>query len=124
MCSTWPWRPSTCTAGGSCSRRPAIYGDQVVDVLDSDDGALARGDERFGNVPFLVKEITEANVPIHMMSVLFGMESRAPDPLQWTTARLRADGPVIELGVAVAESLSASSDRSVSPSRPLAPSCA
>ena len=52
-----------------------IYGDQIVDVFDSDDQALARGYERFGNVPFLVKEITEADVPIHMMSVLFGMES-------------------------------------------------
>lgn len=52
-----------------------IYGDRIVGVFDTDDDALAQGYERFGNVPFLVKEITEADVPISMMSVLFGTDA-------------------------------------------------
>jgi len=52
-----------------------IYPDRIAGVFDAEDDALAQGYERFGNVPFLVKEITETDVPIHMMSVLFGMES-------------------------------------------------
>lgn len=51
-----------------------IYLDRIVGVFDTDDEALAQGYERFGNVPFLVKEIAEADAPVHMMSLLFGTD--------------------------------------------------
>lgn len=49
-----------------------VYGTELVGVFDSDEEALAKGYESFGNVPFLVKEITEVDVPVHMMSVVLG----------------------------------------------------
>ena len=48
-----------------------IYSDRIIGVFDTDDEAFAQGYERFGNVPFLVKEIAEADMPVHMMSLLF-----------------------------------------------------
>lgn len=47
-----------------------IHGTDIAGVFDNDEEALAQGYESFGNVPFLVKEITETDVPVSMMSVV------------------------------------------------------
>lgn len=38
-----------------------IRKDEIIDIFDSEDEGITAGYERFGNVPFLVKEILEVD---------------------------------------------------------------
>ncbi len=49
-----------------------IKDDQVIDVFDTKIDAIRQGYERFGNVPFLVKQIVEFDVPQNFTSNLIG----------------------------------------------------
>jgi|CXWL01.1.fsa_nt_gi hypothetical protein len=40
-----------------------IRGDQVLGIFESQTDALKRGYERFGNQPFLVKQVLEVDIP-------------------------------------------------------------
>ena len=50
-----------------------IRNDQVIRVYDSKMDAIAQGYEQFGNVPFLVKQITKIEVPQNFISNLLGI---------------------------------------------------
>lgn len=50
-----------------------IRDDQVVGVFDSKMDAIAQGYQRFGNVPFLVKQILKVEVPQNFVSNLLGV---------------------------------------------------
>ncbi len=50
-----------------------IRNDQVLGVFDSKMDAIAQGYQRFGNVPFLVKQILKVEVPQNFVSNLLGV---------------------------------------------------
>ncbi|MFO8013430.1 MAG: hypothetical protein R6X20_09010 [Phycisphaerae bacterium] len=50
-----------------------IKGREVVDVFDSAEDAIRHGYERFGNVPFLVKQIVEVETPQNFTTNLLGV---------------------------------------------------
>ena len=50
-----------------------IKGDTVHDVFDTRMDAVRQGHERFGNVPFLVKQIEEIEIPQNLTSNLLGV---------------------------------------------------
>jgi hypothetical protein len=50
-----------------------IKGDTVVDVFDTQIDAIHHGYERFGNVPFLVKQVVEFESPLNFSSNLLGV---------------------------------------------------
>lgn len=50
-----------------------IKDDQVVTVFDTKLDAIRHGYDRFGNVPFLVKEIVEVEIPLNFTSNLLGI---------------------------------------------------
>ncbi len=50
-----------------------IRNDQVVGVFDSKMDAITQGYQRFGNVPFLVKQILKVEVPQNFVSNLLGV---------------------------------------------------
>jgi hypothetical protein len=50
-----------------------IKKDRIVDVFASQEDALKRGYEEFGNHPFLVKEIVEVEVPLYFTSLHLGV---------------------------------------------------
>lgn len=45
-----------------------IRGDEVFDVYDSKPDAIASGFKRFGNVPFLVKQVLAVEAPQNFIS--------------------------------------------------------
>ncbi len=45
-----------------------IRGEQVVGTYDAELDAVDAGYQKFGNVPFLVKEVTEVECPINILS--------------------------------------------------------
>ena len=45
-----------------------IRGEQVVGTYDAELDAVNAGYQKFGNVPFLVKEVTEVECPINILS--------------------------------------------------------
>ena len=45
----------------------------VVGIYDSKADAIAQGYQRFGNVPFLVKQILKIEVPQNLVSSLLGV---------------------------------------------------
>jgi len=45
-----------------------IHEDQVIGVYDSKPDAIAQGYERFGNVPFLVKQVLKVETPQNFVS--------------------------------------------------------
>lgn len=47
-----------------------IKGDRLVDIFDTNVDALRQGYKEFGNVPFLVKQITLVEQPAHFTSNL------------------------------------------------------
>jgi hypothetical protein len=49
-----------------------IKDDKVVDIFDAKGDAIRQGYERFGNVPFLVKQVVEVDVPQNFVSNLLG----------------------------------------------------
>lgn len=50
-----------------------IHGEEVAAVFASKVDAIAEGFKRFGNVPFLVKEIVEIEVPVNFTSHILGI---------------------------------------------------
>ncbi len=50
-----------------------IKGSDDVDVLDSAEDAIRHGYERFGNGPFLVKQIVEVETPQNFTTNLLGV---------------------------------------------------
>ncbi len=45
-----------------------IYRDDVITVLESKNDAITEGYRRLGNVPFLVKEIVQVEIPARFVS--------------------------------------------------------
>lgn len=56
--------------GKSGGKFVLIKDDQVVAVFDTELDAIRHGYDRFGNVPFLVKEIVEVETPLSFTSNL------------------------------------------------------
>jgi len=50
-----------------------IHGTEVAGVYDSKSDAIREGYRRFGNVPFLVKQILAVDVPQNFVSQLLGV---------------------------------------------------
>lgn len=50
-----------------------IHGGEIVETYESQIDAIAEGYRRFGNVPFLVKQIVEIEVPANFVSNLLGV---------------------------------------------------
>ena len=50
-----------------------IKGEKICDVFETEIDAIRQGYERFGNVPFLVKEILEIETPQNFTSNLLGV---------------------------------------------------
>ncbi len=50
-----------------------IKDEQVVDTFDAESDAIRAGYERFGNVPFLVKQIVEIETPENFTSNLMAV---------------------------------------------------
>ena len=50
-----------------------IRNDQVIGVYDSKMDAIAQGYQKFGNVPFLVKQIVKVEAPQNFISNLLGV---------------------------------------------------
>lgn len=42
-----------------------IKGDRIIDVFAAEEDALRRGYEELGNVPFLVKQVLEVELPLN-----------------------------------------------------------
>lgn len=59
--------------GASNGKFVLIRGSEVEDVFDSQLDAIRRGYERFGNVPFLVKQILEVESPQSFTSTLIAV---------------------------------------------------
>ena len=47
-----------------------IKNNQIIGIFDTKNDAIRQGYERFGNVPFLVKEILEFEIPLNFTSNL------------------------------------------------------
>ena len=50
-----------------------IHGDEVVGVYESKMDAISQGYQRFGNTPFLVKQILKVEVPQNFVSTLLAV---------------------------------------------------
>ncbi len=50
-----------------------IKGEQLLGVFDSETIAIRHGYERLGNVPFLVKKVTEVDIPLNFTSFNIGV---------------------------------------------------
>ena len=50
-----------------------IRNEEVVGVYDSKMDAIAQGYQKFGNVPFLVKQILKVEAPLDFLSNLLGV---------------------------------------------------
>jgi hypothetical protein len=59
--------------GSATGKFALVKDDQVVDVFDTKMDAIRVGYERFGNTPFLVKEIVEVEVPQNFTSNLLAI---------------------------------------------------
>jgi hypothetical protein len=55
------------------SKYVLIKGSRVIGTFDSELDAAHQGHERFGNVPFLVKQVVEVEVPLDFTSSLLGV---------------------------------------------------
>jgi hypothetical protein len=58
--------------GKSKGKFALVKEDQVIDAFDTKNDAIRQGYERFGNVPFLVKQIVEVDIPQNFTSNLLG----------------------------------------------------
>lgn len=58
------------TAEGSFT---LVRGDAVVGVYESEMDAISEGYRRFGNVPFLVRQIVRIETPLNFVSGLLGV---------------------------------------------------
>ncbi|MCC6475755.1 hypothetical protein IT157_01760 [bacterium] len=48
-----------------------VKGDQIVGVYDAKLDAIRQGYQMFGNVPFLVKLVTEVDIPLNFVTNYF-----------------------------------------------------
>lgn len=58
--------------GKSKGKFALVKDSKVVDIFDTKNDAIRQGYERFGNVPFLVKQILEVETPQNFTSNLLG----------------------------------------------------
>lgn len=49
-----------------------VKGDALLGIFDTETAAIRHGYETLGNVPFLVKQVTEADIPLNF-AVHFGV---------------------------------------------------
>lgn len=54
--------------GQSSGRFALIHGDEIVDVFDAKPDAISAGYKKFGNEPFLVKQIVAVETPQNFVS--------------------------------------------------------
>lgn len=54
--------------GTSVGRFVLIKGDQIVATYESERDAIAQGYRQFGNVPFLVKQVSPTERPLNFVS--------------------------------------------------------
>jgi len=59
--------------GRSNGKFALIKDDKVIGVFDTRMDAIRQGYERFGNVPFLTKQIVEVEIPQNFTSNLLGV---------------------------------------------------
>jgi hypothetical protein len=59
--------------GKSKGKFALLKDDQTIDVFDAKIDAIRQGYERFGNVPFLVKQIVEVEIPQNFTSNVLGI---------------------------------------------------
>ena len=59
--------------GKSKGKFALIKDNEVIDIFDTKIDAIRQGYERFGNVPFFVKQIVEIDIPQNLTSNLFGV---------------------------------------------------
>jgi hypothetical protein len=59
--------------GSDSGKFVLIRGEQVISVFDAKADAIRAGYERFGNVPFLVKQVVQVEVPQNFTSNLLGV---------------------------------------------------
>ena len=59
--------------GKSKGKFALVKDDHIIDVFDTKTDAIRQGYERFGNVPFLVKQIVEVEAPQNFTSNLLGI---------------------------------------------------
>lgn len=45
-----------------------VKGERLLGVFDSETAAIRQGYETLGNVPFLVKKVTETDIPLNLTS--------------------------------------------------------
>ncbi len=50
-----------------------VKGDTLVGMFDSEVSAIRNGYEKLGNVPFLVKQVTEVDIPLTFTSFDLGV---------------------------------------------------
>ncbi len=50
-----------------------VKGDALIGIFDSDTAAIRHGYQTLGNVPFLVKRVTEADIPLSFTSFNLGV---------------------------------------------------
>ena len=50
-----------------------IKGEELLGVFDSETAAIRHGYETLGNVPFLVKKVTETDIPLNFTSFNLGV---------------------------------------------------
>ena len=50
-----------------------VKGDALIGVFESETAAIRHGYQTLGNVPFLVKQVTEADVPLSFTSFNLGV---------------------------------------------------
>lgn len=50
-----------------------VHGDEVVGVFESKMDAISQGYQKFGNTPFLVKQILKVEVPQNFVSTLLAV---------------------------------------------------
>ena len=59
--------------GKSEGKFALVYKNQIVGVFDSEKDAIAQGYQRFGNVPFLVKQVVKVEAPESFVSSLLAL---------------------------------------------------
>ena len=52
-----------------------IKDDKVIDIFDTEIDAIRQGYKRFGNVPFLVKQIVELEIPQNFTKSCFSQDA-------------------------------------------------
>ncbi|MBM3216725.1 hypothetical protein FJZ36_17655 [Candidatus Poribacteria bacterium] len=59
--------------GCAVGKYALVHGDELCGVFESNKDAIRQGYERFGNAPFLVKQVVEVEIPQHFTSNLMGV---------------------------------------------------